>query len=183
MSDLTNTSVGLSSVLSWVIFGTKIVGTLVVGLGFLLYANQDRLLYFPNPPGIPATPDKNPMGCVSPNEWTIDGKHQSEYKQFPGDTRSIPDSIPFVEEYVTTPDWFKLHTWLLLQPSLNTSSDSDSSKYPTLIYFHGNAGNMGFRLINAVQMYARVKMNILMMDYRGYGELSKHTFFKEIFFL
>jgi fermentation-respiration switch protein FrsA (DUF1100 family) len=31
-------------------------------------------------------------------------------------------------------------------------------------------GNMGFRLPNAVKMYARSKLNIVMMDYRGYGQ-------------
>lgn len=56
----------------------------------------------------------------------------------------------------------KIHCWLLLQKS-------DRRGLGTLIYFHGNAGNMGFRLKNAAEMYARVGINVLMVDYRGYG--------------
>ena len=37
------------------------------------------------------------------------------------------------------------------------------------IYFHGNAGNMGYRLPNAAKFYSDVGVNVLMMDYRGYG--------------
>jgi predicted alpha/beta hydrolase len=33
-----------------------------------------------------------------------------------------------------------------------------------------NAGNMGFRLRNAAEMYGRNGINVLMVDYRGYGE-------------
>ena len=44
----------------------------------------------------------------------------------------------------------------------------DSEKVPTLIYFHGNAGNMGFRE-NSSKMF-RMGINVLAMDYRGYGK-------------
>ena len=63
---------------------------------------------------------------------------------------------------VETSDGEKIHTWLMLQ--------DNAEECPTLIYFHGNAGNMGFRLQNAAMTYAKVKLNILMMDYRGYGK-------------
>jgi len=46
---------------------------------------------------------------------------------------------------------------------------NDSENAPTLIYFHGNAGNMGMRLKNAAMMYVTCGINVLMMDYRGYG--------------
>jgi hypothetical protein len=35
----------------------------------LLYAKQNSLLYMPNPPGLPRTPDENPRGWRSPEEW------------------------------------------------------------------------------------------------------------------
>jgi len=166
-----DSSVNLNSFLSWVVFGSKVVGTLIIGLGLIIYTNQDRLLYFPNPPGIPPTPDENPEGCKSPGEWTVNGKHISQYNKNDSNSSAAPETIPFIEEFVETADGCRIHTWLMLQPELNTSNadDVDSSRYPTLIYFHGNAGNMGFRLINAVEMYSLVKMNILMMDYRGFG--------------
>lgn len=72
------------------------------------------------------------------------------------------DAIDYEEHFVETEDGVTLHTWLLLQPN--------SENVPTLIYFHGNAGNMGFLLKNAALMFAHAKINILLMDYRGYGE-------------
>ncbi|EFC36651.1 hypothetical protein NAEGRDRAFT_59950 [Naegleria gruberi] len=41
---------------------------------------------------------------------------------------------------------------------------------PTIIMFHGNAGNISHRLTNARDMYHTLKCNILMVEYRGYGK-------------
>lgn len=143
------------SLLSWLYFGTKVVGGLLLGATILLYANQDKLLYFPNPPNIPKTPDENPYGCSSPGEWGKNGKILNSRNG-----RTLP--IPFEDHMVSTDDGEKIHTWLMLQ--------DDSEDRPTLIYFHGNAANMGFRLQNAAEMYAKANINILMMDYRGFGK-------------
>lgn len=145
----------MNHLFGWVAFGVKIVGTLVVVGGIALYTYQDKMLYIPNPPGFPKTPRENPPGCISPEEWSTNGKMITSRNE------ATETPIPFEEEYVPTADGKKIHTWLLLQ--------KDSANAPTLMYFHGNAGNMGFRLKNAAEMYAKVKMNILMMDYRGYG--------------
>lgn len=155
-------SAGLKLLQSSALLGTKVFGTVGVGLGIALYVYQDRLLYFPNPAGAPPTPDHNPPGFINPGEYDVRGIVITKSKS------SQP--IPYTEEFVTTSDGKKLHTWLLLQPEVNTSTDGDSRQYPTLIYFHGNAGNMGFRLPHAATIYATTKMNILMMDYRGYGK-------------
>merc|ERR1712072_249491 len=40
---------------------------------------------------------------------------------------------------------------------------------PTLIFFHGNAGNIGDRLQNVYGLYENVQCNIFLVDYRGYG--------------
>ena len=61
-------------------------------------------------------------------------------------------------------DGVTIHAWLILQPQPATST------LPTLVFFHGNAGNIGLRLPNAVQMYQHLKCNILMVEYRGYGD-------------
>ncbi|OTF69441.1 hypothetical protein BLA29_012184, partial [Euroglyphus maynei] len=37
------------------------------------------------------------------------------------------------------------------------------------MYLHGNAGNIGHRLINAIEFYHRFHCNVLMVEYRGYG--------------
>ena len=117
-----------------------------------LYFFQNKLLYMPNPPGFPANPDQNPEGFKSPAEWNTNGSTAES---------GASNNIPFENAMLTTSDGFKIHTWLLLHPN--------SRDVPTLIYFHGNAGNMGFRLQNAAKMFAAVGINVLMMDYRGYG--------------
>lgn len=139
----------------WISLGGKVVGTLAAGVLVLLYVFQNNLLYIPRPPGFPITPEENPNGCRSPSEWGVSGKLMGLYDG------TEKDRIKFEDHIIKTVDNEHIHTWLLLQPN--------PESVPTLIYFHGNAANMGFRLQNAAEMYARVGINILMMDYRGYG--------------
>lgn len=40
---------------------------------------------------------------------------------------------------------------------------------PTVVFLHGNAGNMGHRLHNIVGLYNNLCCNVLMLEYRGYG--------------
>jgi dipeptidyl aminopeptidase/acylaminoacyl peptidase len=141
--------------ISWFSFGSKIAIGLVVAAAGLLYVHQEKLLYMPYPPNFPRTPKENPPGYISPTDYTIDGLLR-------GHSSATP--IPYAEHFVTTKDGAKIHTWLLLRSNSNT--------VPTLIYFHGNAGNMGFRLKNAAEMYSLANMNILMVDYRGYGKIQ-----------
>jgi pimeloyl-ACP methyl ester carboxylesterase len=61
-------------------------------------------------------------------------------------------------------DGVSIHSWLLLHPN------SKVQKKPTIVFFHGNAGNIGLRLPNAHQMYTQLNANILMVEYRGYGD-------------
>lgn len=141
---------------SWLYLGSKIVGGLVLTLLAILYTNQEKMLYMPNPPGFPRTPLENPPGYQSPASWGTNGRMLNP------SAAGTHDHIEFEEGFVVTTDGVKIHTWLLLQP--------DSEDVPTLLYFHGNAGNMGFLLKNAALMFAHAKINILLMDYRGYGE-------------
>ncbi|XP_064488844.1 protein ABHD13-like isoform X2 [Ornithodoros turicata] len=39
----------------------------------------------------------------------------------------------------------------------------------TLLYFHGNAGNIGHRLLNVEGLFHNCGCNILLLEYRGYG--------------
>lgn len=114
----------------------------------MLYLNQNKLLYMPNPPGFPPSPDDNPKGWRSPEEWR--GR--------------VPMHFTFEDRMIKTMDGEDIHTWLILH--------ENSNDLPTLIYFHGNAGNMGFRLKNAMSMFSKSGVNVLMMDYRGYGKSS-----------
>ncbi|ETI54671.1 hypothetical protein, variant 3 [Phytophthora nicotianae CJ01A1] len=58
-------------------------------------------------------------------------------------------------------DGVKINAWLMKQKEHTTR--------PTLIFFHGNAGNIGYRLPNAVQLFRKVGVNVLLVDYRGFG--------------
>jgi len=71
--------------------------------------------------------------------------------------------IPYEEVTIETEDNVKIHGWFLYQ------RDPEEVPY-TVLYFHGNAGNIGFRIDNLQQMYTQLKYNILIIDYRGYGK-------------
>ena len=105
----------------WSVFAGKWTMGIISVLALLLYSNQDRLLYIPNPPGFPQKPTDNTSPFRSPGEWTVKGKRSHG-----------TDSIPFEEEHLLTSDGKLIHTWLMLQ--------KNSNNVPTLIYFHGNAG-------------------------------------------
>ena len=78
-------------------------------------------------------------------------------------TRNIqatPESIGLSYEDVelTTEDNVKLHAWYI--PSNNSVR--------TLLFFHGNAGNISHRL-ESINIFNSMGMNVLIIDYRGYG--------------
>ena len=67
------------------------------------------------------------------------------------------------EVWLRADDGVRLHAWLVLQPA------EAAATAPTLIFFHGNAGNLGFRLPNIKALYYTARCNIFIIDYRGYG--------------
>jgi abhydrolase domain-containing protein 13 len=117
---------------------------LVAGLGAvlatILYFKQESMLYFPVIGGIPLRPQHNPRRYRSPAE------HQ----------------LHFEDVQIPCKDGVNIHAWLILRTP-------ERNPLPTLVYFHGNAGNIGLRLPNAVQMMQYLNVNILMVEYRGYG--------------
>ena len=40
---------------------------------------------------------------------------------------------------------------------------------PTVLYFHGNAGNIGHRLMNVKGFVQMLGCNVCLLEYRGYG--------------
>ena len=62
-------------------------------------------------------------------------------------------------------DGIKIHSWLLYHPD-----NAQKRRVPTIIWFHGNAGNIGLRLPQAMQMFHYLKANVWMIEYRGYGD-------------
>ena len=61
----------------------------------------------------------------------------------------------------TTSDGVQLHGWFI--PGVNPNNAD------TLLWFHGNAGNISHRLDNLLLLSRRLNINILIFDYRGYG--------------
>lgn len=71
--------------------------------------------------------------------------------------------LPYEAVQIPTSDRVKLHGYLIKQQKPN------SRNLPTIIYFHGNAGNIGHRLQNVKACYNDGKCNTLLVEYRGYG--------------
>jgi pimeloyl-ACP methyl ester carboxylesterase len=68
-------------------------------------------------------------------------------------------SAEFTELSIPADDGSKLYAWWL---------PSKIPDAPTLIYFHGNYGNVGSNAEQAARL-ARTCCNVLLFDYRGYG--------------
>ncbi|KAL3919474.1 MAG: hypothetical protein SGILL_003734 [Bacillariaceae sp.] len=90
---------------------------------------------------MPRRPDDNPRKYRSPAEH----------------------NVHFEDVKMPCADGVHIHGWLMLR------TPAPNNPLPTLIYFHGNAGNIGLRIPNALQMMQYLNVNILMVEYRGYG--------------
>jgi len=67
--------------------------------------------------------------------------------------------LPFDDVFFTTGDGVRLNGWFVPYPG---------SKI-TLLWFHGNAGNISHRVENIKLLHAKVNINVFIFDYRGYG--------------
>jgi hypothetical protein len=65
---------------------------------------------------------------------------------------------------IETTDGLQLHAWW--RPA------TDPGASPTLLWFHGNAGNVTHRAENLSMIPA--SLNVLLLDYRGYGKSQGH---------
>ncbi|XP_066590262.1 protein ABHD13 [Prorops nasuta] len=72
-------------------------------------------------------------------------------------------NLPYQNIYIRSEDGTMLHMFFI------TQSKDKMRNVPTILYLHGNAGNIGHRLQNAVGLYHALRCNILMLEYRGYG--------------
>lgn len=93
--------------------------------------------------GIPRRPRNNPRRYRSPQEY----------------------DLPFEEHFIRCSDGVSIHAWWV-----RYTGASNDNKVPTIIMFHGNAGNIGLRLPNAALMVQHLKCHVLMVEYRGYGD-------------
>ena len=67
--------------------------------------------------------------------------------------------LDFEDVYFKTKDGLTLNGWFI----------KNSRVSATLIYFHGNAGNISHRL-EKIKMFHRMGLNVFIIDYRGYGK-------------
>ena len=67
--------------------------------------------------------------------------------------------LRYEEARLVAEDGVTLHGWFL---------PVDGSRY-TVLVCHGNAGNISHRLDRAILMQARLKTDVFLFDYRGYG--------------
>jgi len=121
------------------------IGMLVFFLGYL-FCYQSSLLYVPEVPQLPRHNCRNPRGYSSPGDIML----------------------PFENINFKSSDGVNLHGWLITQSGNGGAAKSTDA--PTLVYFHGNAGNIGLRMPNYKELYQRCKVNIFAVEYRGYGD-------------
>ena len=67
--------------------------------------------------------------------------------------------VRFEDVFFTTQDGLRLHGWFIPHQDARA----------TLVWFHGNAGNISGRLLNIKLLHDRINTNIFIFDYRGYG--------------
>ncbi len=88
---------------------------------------------------------------------------------FPGKSNdsTTPDIYGIEYDDVTfrTEDGLNLHGWFV--SGKKSSPDDDLH---TLLWFHGNAGNINRRLDNIKMLHDRVPVNVFIIDYRQYGK-------------
>ncbi|MBT8437576.1 MAG: alpha/beta hydrolase [Gammaproteobacteria bacterium] len=84
------------------------------------------------------------------------------YPNMPGRTLEVtPEAIGLAYQDVEflTEDAIKLHGWFV---------PNESAK-GTLLFFHGNAGNISHRL-ESINLFHKLGLNVFIIDYRGYGQ-------------
>ena len=87
---------------------------------------------------------------------------QDQFLYFPSrDLVTTPDrhGMAYESVHLDTEDGERLHGWWI---------PADDAR-GTLLFFHGNAGNISGR-IESVRQFHQLGLNVLIFDYRGYGE-------------
>lgn len=71
--------------------------------------------------------------------------------------------LHYEEIILTTEDNEKIHAWFIPNDSSRQWADK------TVLFFHGNAGNISQRL-ETIQIYHQLGLNFFIIDYRGFGQ-------------
>ncbi|KAG9045743.1 hypothetical protein FS842_001109 [Serendipita sp. 407] len=93
--------------------------------------------------------------------------------------------LPYEDLTLDTPDGVKIKSYLLVQRrslpgdnSLDKETEEDGAEEdrkfagtrPTILMFHGNAGNIGHRVPLARIFFIKMRCNVILVSYRGYGQ-------------
>nr|CAG4645679.1 EOG090X09ZU [Lynceus sp. MCZ IZ 141354] len=65
--------------------------------------------------------------------------------------------------FLKSQDGTKLHAFFVKAPGETLGNE------PTVMFLHGNAGNIGHRVPNARGLCTELRCNVLLLEYRGYG--------------
>jgi fermentation-respiration switch protein FrsA (DUF1100 family) len=76
------------------------------------------------------------------------------------------EGIAYEDVWFPASDGVRLHGWLVPAPDART----------TIIWFHGNAGNISHRVNNISYLHRLLGVNVFIFDYRGYGRSAGHRF-------
>jgi len=139
------TMVSILTAILYVILGSvwmllKFIICFILGAVFLLWYEQGLLLYIPN----------------------IGTKRQTMYNNPPMLRSPAYFNLIYEDLYILTKDKISVHAWFI-------KTARDYSNAATFIYFHGNAANIGYRLGNVSEFVLKLNVNVLMVEYRGFG--------------
>ncbi len=130
-------------IIIWIVWSVlALVLWLLLAVLFLVWWNQEFILYQPSfnaPDGEGRQTPFNAKGYRTPADFLL----------------------PYTDVYLDVKDGVTIHGWLITQ-EVPTSR-------PTILYFHGNAGNIGHRLPGLRELYIESGCNIFIIDYHGYG--------------
>jgi pimeloyl-ACP methyl ester carboxylesterase len=81
----------------------------------------------------------------------------------PGFRHPGESNMEYEDCKIVAKDKTKLHAWFV-------KASTQPKNHRTMIFFHGNAGNIGSRLPNIELIVKRCNTNVLILAYRGYGD-------------
>lgn len=122
---------------------TKVLTWMViacVGLFIMLLVRQDSMLY--HPVVDPRIPRRTPSHINPRTALKVD----------------------YEDVKLTTKDGVVIHAWLMFRDGVAERRDCH-----TLCFFHGNAGSIAHRLPNFKKLLFEVGVNVLAVEYRGFG--------------
>jgi fermentation-respiration switch protein FrsA (DUF1100 family) len=128
----------------------RILAILAIAIVGLVMAFEDKLVYFP---------DKYPSGYwdeVETSGRVTNGVAEGAF-------------VPRIEDcWFTASDGVKLHGWYCTPLRRTGNSFAPVASGMTLLWFHGNAGNLSYRF-DMISRLMALPIDIFIIDYRGYG--------------